>query len=124
MMLWAYLYFHQITLDTHEKASLSTGNSPQYNTQKEVRHKRTGESANGLHQPGKTQIPAVIVYCEKTNRIVQRNNGALQQGIEIGHGLAQAAALCPQICIIPFSEDNERLTLVQLAHQLYPFVFL
>ena len=122
MMLWAYLYFHQITLDKHEKASLSVGNNSHYDTKNEVRHKRTGESANGLHQPGKTQTPAVIVYCEKTNHIVQRNNGALQQGIEIGHGLAQAGALCPQVCIIPFSEEDERLTLVQLAHRLYPFV--
>ena len=69
-MLWAYLYFHQITLDTHEKASLSVGNNSHYDTKKEVQHKRTGESTNGLHQPGKTQTPAVIVYCEKTNHIV------------------------------------------------------
>ncbi|APE04391.1 MAG: DNA repair nucleotidyltransferase [Alteromonas sp.] len=97
-MLWAYLYFYQITLDTHQESGLSPVDSAHL------------------------EIPSspVIVYCEKTNHVVQRNHAALQQGIEIGHGLAQAAALCPHVCIIPFNVDNEHLTLTQLAHRLYP----
>lgn len=42
-------------------------------------------------------------------------------GIEVNHGLAQAAALCPHIHILPFDAENERVMLSQLAHRLYPF---
>ena len=60
-MLWAYLYFYQITLDTHQESGLSPVDSAHL------------------------EIPSspVIVYCEKTNHVVQRNHAALQQGIEI-----------------------------------------
>ena len=121
-MLWAYLYLHQITLDTHEKTNSSVSNSSHYETKNKIQPQGVGKTTNRHAQQDKSQTPPVIVYCEKTNRIVQRNNAALQQGIEIGHGLAQAAALCPQVCIIPFNKEDERLTLVQLAHRLYPFV--
>ena len=50
-MLWAYLYFHQITLDTHEKASLSVGNNSHYDTKKEEQvNRRTGYTNRAKHK--------------------------------------------------------------------------
>ena len=70
-MLWAYLYYYQLTLDQHQQAI--------------------------TQQLGSSADKPVIVYCEKNNGIKQLNDDARKAGIEVGHGLAQAAALCPNI---------------------------
>lgn len=93
-MLWAYLYYYQLTLDQHQQAI--------------------------TQQLGSSADKPVIVYCEKNNGIKQLNDDARKAGIEVGHGLAQAAALCPNVNIIPFNESTESDLLIQLAHRLYP----
>ncbi|MEC7530032.1 MAG: DNA polymerase Y family protein, partial [Pseudomonadota bacterium] len=109
MMLWAYIYCYQLTLDSHIKAARSKGAHSQL-----PKHETNNQySALASNTP-------VAVYCSKTNKITQCNDIAKKEGIEIGHGLAQAAALCPYVHILPFSEEAEKHMLTQLAHRLYP----
>ncbi|MDO6566451.1 DNA polymerase Y family protein [Alteromonas sp. 1_MG-2023] len=91
MMLWAYFYCYQLTLDSYKKVESATG----------------------------SEVPTVV-YHEKANQILQANTLAINEGIECGHGLAQAAALCPQVHILEYNRDAEKETLLSLANRLYP----
>lgn len=95
-MLWVYLHCYQLSLDAHQRSVI--------------------ENSNTVPPPSR----ATVVYCKKTNRIMQLDRAAQETGIEIGNGLAQTAALCPQVHILPFSIENEKKLLTQLAHRLYP----
>ena len=108
-MLWAYIYCYQLTLDSHIKAARS----------KRAHSQLSKHETNNQYSALASNTP-VAVYCSKTNRITQCNDIAKKEGIEIGHGLAQAAALCPYVHILPFSEEAEKHMLTQLAHRLYP----
>lgn len=91
MMLWAYFYCYQLTLDMHEK-SMSYKHAPE----------------------------PVAVYSHKHNCVMQANSLAQKDGIEVGYGLAQTAALCPHIRIVEFNPLVEKQALTSLAHRLYP----
>ncbi len=108
-MLWAYIYCYQLTLDSHIKAARS----------KRAHSQLPKHETNNQYSALASNTP-VAVYCSKTNKITQCNDIAKKEGIEIGHGLAQAAALCPYVHILPFSEEAEKHMLTQLAHRLYP----
>lgn len=112
-MLWAYIYCYQLTLDSHFKAAIST------RALRKGSRNEPGDEANGNSSSLPSNTP-IAVYCSKTNKITQCNDIAKKEGIEIGHGLAQAAALCPYVHILPFSEEAEKHMLTQLAHRLYP----
>lgn len=103
-MLWLYLHCYQLTLDAYLGPTHASRNAAQLAKQDAHRAVQS----------------AVVVYCNKHNRIIQRNDDAQQAGIEVGYGLAQAAALCPHVQILPFNEDAEKDMLTQLAHRLYP----
>ena len=109
MMLWAYIYCYQLTLDSHIKAARS-----------KCAHSQLSKHETNNQYSALASNTPVAVYCSKTNRITQCNDIAKKEGIEIGHGLAQAAALCPYVHILPFSEEAEKHMLTQLAHRLYP----
>ncbi|APD84631.1 DNA repair nucleotidyltransferase [Alteromonas sp. Mex14] len=108
-MLWAYIYCYQLTLDSHNRATRRTA----------AHYQESCDVANNKGSSLPLSTP-VVVYCSKINKIVQCNDIAKTEGIEIGHGLAQAAALCPYVHVLPFNEENERHMLTQLAHRLYP----
>ncbi len=108
-MLWAYIYCYQLTLDSHIKAARS----------KRAHSQLSKHETNNQYSALASNTP-VAVYCSKTNKITQCNDIAKKEGIEVGHGLAQAAALCPYVHILPFSEEAEKHMLTQLAHRLYP----
>jgi len=91
MMLWAYFYCYQLTLDSHKKDGCFTDDD----------------------------IPTVV-YHEQSNQVVQANSQAINEGVECGQGLAQAAALCPHVHILAFNSEAEKETLLFLAHRLYP----
>ena len=91
MMLWAYFYCYQLTLDSHKKDGCFTDDD----------------------------IPTVV-YHEQSNQVVQANSQAINEGVECGQGLAQAAALCPHVRILAFNREAEKETLLFLAHRLYP----
>ena len=61
-----------------------------------------------------------MVYHEQSNQVVQANSQAINEGVECGQGLAQAAALCPHVRILAFNREAEKETLLFLAHRLYP----
>lgn len=94
-MLWAYFYCYQLTLDAY---------------------KNDGGATDG-------EIP-VVVYHEQGNQVVQANSHAIKEGIECGQGLAQAAALCPQVHILEFNRNTEKETLLFLAHRLLSLIHI
>ncbi|BFT32127.1 DNA polymerase Y family protein [Alteromonas sp. D210916BOD_24] len=104
-MLWLYLHCYQLTLDAYLREGDPSGSAG------------TTLVKQSSHQAANN---AVVVYCNKHNRVMQCNHDARQAGIEIGYGLAQTAALCPHVHILPFCEDDEKSLLTQLAHRLYP----
>ncbi len=108
-MLWAYIYCYQLTLDSHNYAA---------------KHKAVHYPESSIDTANTsswlTSSAPIAVYCSKVNKIIQCNDVAKKEGIDIGHGLAQAAALCPYIHILPFNAESERQILTQLAHRLYP----
>lgn len=65
-----------------------------------------------------SDIPSAV-YNQHDNIIVQRCDLAAKQGIKPGMGLAQAAALCPDISITTYSLDKEQEHLQALAARLY-----
>lgn len=91
MMLWAYFHCYQLTLDSYEKEG--------------------GDIMSAS---------PTVVYDEKSNAIIQANAQAINEGIELGHGLAQTAALCPYVHILEFKLETEKQAIVELAHRLYP----
>ena len=108
-MLWAYIHCYQLTLDGHNQAT----NNKTLNSKVSGQLDSSADSSLPLSTP-------VAVYSSKASKIIQCNEVAKKEGIEIGHGLAQAAALCPYVHILPFNEENEKHMLTQLAHRLYP----
>ena len=66
----------------------------------------------------RASAPAAV-YNEQENVIVQRCAEAAKQGIMPGMGLAQAAALCPDVTITVYVRDKEVEHLHSLAARLY-----
>lgn len=60
-----------------------------------------------------------VIYSSKANRVVQVSQGADDAGIQVGMGMAQTAALCPDLSIIPYDEEQETALLNMLAEHLY-----
>lgn len=89
-MLWVYFHCNQLTLDLHSKAQ----------------------------DPAEPQLPT-LVYNEQHNRIVQCNSTAKRQGVEVGSGLAHAASLCPDMVVLDYQPEKEKLALITLAHRFY-----
>jgi len=96
-MLWAYFYCYQLTLDMHEK-----------------------ELQCALNSINEMRDIPIVVYSDKANSVMQANEYAMKEGVELGHGLAQTAALCPHVKILEFDHSVEKDVLTQLAHRLYP----
>lgn len=65
-----------------------------------------------------TTTLSVAVVDEK-HHIVQCNNKATQQGIKLGMQLGTAAALCPNLQLIPYQVDAQQQALHSVAQQLY-----
>ncbi len=71
-----------------------------------------------LSRSGSDNVPEAV-YDEKENAVVQHCEFAGKMGIKVGMGLAQTAALCPQITITSYSQDKEHGHLQSLAARLY-----
>lgn len=93
-MLWVYLHFHQLYLD-----SAAEQPAPDDHCESPPR--------------------AVVVYQASHNRITQCNQSAEKAGIRCGMGMAQAAALCPDLTILDYQGEHEALRLQALANRLY-----
>ncbi|MCW8091196.1 Y-family DNA polymerase [Alteromonas sp. ASW11-130] len=91
-MLWLYLDFYQLTLDALEQTS-----------------------------DEKSARPCVI-YQAEVNQIVQRNALAKERGIEVGMGMAQAAALSADLNVIDYKQERESGHLQMLACALYQLI--
>ncbi|MFS1461508.1 Y-family DNA polymerase [Vibrio lentus] len=93
-MLWLYLHFSSLQLDT-----LFNSNEL------------------GLNQDSHNQ-PLIIVD-EKDHRVLQANQAALQSGITLGMGLGSAAALCHNLHVHPYSIELEKSKLKEIAQWAY-----
>jgi len=65
-----------------------------------------------------SQHPLVIVD-SKRFQIVQCNQNATDQGIQLGMGLGSASALCHQLQVHPYDGKVEQQTLIDIAQWLY-----
>ena len=93
-MLWLYLHFPSLQLDTLFNSSESDSNKE-------------------LHaQP-------IIIVDEKDHRVLQANQAALESGITQGMGLGSAAALCHHLHVHPYSIELEKNKLKGIAQWAY-----
>ncbi|MCY9863509.1 DNA polymerase Y family protein [Vibrio coralliirubri] len=93
-MLWLYLHFPSLQLDTLFDSSESSS--------KEESHE----------QP-------IIIVDEKDHRVLQANQVALESGITLGMGLGSAAALCHHLHVHPYSIELEKNKLKEIAQWAY-----
>ncbi|CAH6883557.1 Nucleotidyltransferase [Vibrio chagasii] len=93
-MLWLYLHFPSLQLDTLFNSSESSS--------KEESHE----------QP-------IIIVDEKDHRALQANQVALESGITLGMGLGSAAALCHHLHVHPYSIELEKNKLKEIAQWAY-----
>jgi len=64
-------------------------------------------------------LPLIIVH-KKNNEVIQLNQLAQQEGINIGMGLGTAASLCQKLQVKPYDHEAEAKALKHIAHWLYP----
>ena len=93
-MLWLYLHFSSLQLDT-----LFNSNE-------------LGSNQDSRNQP-------LIIVDEKDHRVLQANQAALQSGITLGMGLGSAAALCHNLHVHPYSIELEKSKLKEIAQWAY-----
>ena len=88
-MLWLYLHFPSLQLDTVFR-----------------------DTSSGTQ-------PLIIVHGKK-NEVVQLNERAKQEGIQVGMGLGTAASLCHELQVKAYAQEVETRGLARIAHWLYP----
>ncbi|PML52181.1 nucleotidyltransferase [Vibrio lentus] len=93
-MLWLYLHFSSLQLDT-----LFNSNE-------------LGSNEESHNQP-------LIIVDEKDHRVLQANQAAFQSGITLGMGLGSAAALCHNLHVHPYSIELEKSKLKEIAQWAY-----
>ena len=93
-MLWLYLHFPSLQLDTLFSSSES------------------GSNKESHEQP-------IIIVDEKDHRVLQANQAALESGIALGMGLGSAAALCHHLHVHPYSIELEKNKLKEIAQWAY-----
>ncbi|UPR57151.1 DNA polymerase Y family protein [Vibrio sp. ED004] len=93
-MLWLYLHFSSLQLDT-----LFNSNE-------------LGSNEESHNQP-------LIIVDEKDHRVLQANQAALDSGITLDMGLGSAAALCHNLHVHPYSIELERNKLKEIAQWAY-----
>ena len=76
---------------------------------------------NAACQPEAVDHP-VVVYQASQNRVLQCNPSAEKAGLRCDMGMAQAAALCPELTILDYHKEHEVLRLQALANRLYLLV--
>ncbi|MFC3033992.1 Y-family DNA polymerase [Pseudoalteromonas fenneropenaei] len=104
MALWLYLHFPALQLDT-----LLTGLTAPDKLADTA-------SAKACHAE-----QAVVIVAGQKNRIVQCNQVAKTQGVELDMGLGAAAALCPQLQVVAYDETLTLHKLQEIAQWLYQF---
>ncbi|WP_261884650.1 Y-family DNA polymerase [Vibrio pomeroyi] len=93
-MLWLYLHFPSLQLDT-----LFNSNE-------------LGSNEESHEQP-------IIIVDEKDHRVLQANQAALDSGITLDMGLGSAAALCHHLHVHPYSIELEKNKLKEIAQWAY-----
>ncbi|REL35568.1 Y-family DNA polymerase [Thalassotalea euphylliae] len=70
-----------------------------------------------IYQP--TDQQALIIVDEKSNEVIQLNQYAKNQGINLGMGLGTAASLCHELEVKVYDKKVEARLLKHIAHWLY-----
>ena len=91
MKLWLYLHFPRLLLDNIQ-----------------------------CLQPQIQPLPVALVYQEHQKEwLLQCNETALSQGLEVGHSAVLAHTLVNDVVLMPYSEEKESRVLTRLAERLY-----
>lgn len=93
-MLWLYLHFPSLQLDT-----LFNSNE-------------LGSNEESHEQP-------IIIVDEKDHHVLQANQAAMDSGITLNMGLGSAAALCHNLHVHPYSIELEKNKLKEIAQWAY-----
>jgi protein ImuB len=98
MLLWLYLHFPTLQLDTL------------FASFKQAQPNATDKQQEAL---------AVAIVDGRRHSVVQANTHALEQGVTLGMGLGSAAALCQDLQVHPYDSDVEARRLQDIAQWLY-----
>ncbi|MDD1826170.1 DNA polymerase Y family protein [Photobacterium sp. ZSDE20] len=93
-MLWLYLHFPSLQLDTLF-------------------------NSNELGSNEEAHVQPIIIVDEKDHRVLQANQAALDSGITLDIGLGSAAALCHNLHVHPYSIELEKNKLKEIAQWAY-----
>jgi protein ImuB len=102
--LWLYLHFPALQLDSLFQSQPQTAPSTTINSE--------------LAMPLQAALPLCLLDSSSL-LIKQLNIAALQQGIQTGMTLSMASALCHDLQVLPYQEEQELLYLQQIAALLY-----
>lgn len=102
--LWLYLHFPALQLDSLFQSQPQTAPSTAINSE--------------LAMPLQAALPLCLLD-SSTLLIKQVNTAAIQQGIQTGMTLSMASALCHDLQVLPYQEEQELLYLQQIAALLY-----
>lgn len=94
-MLWLYINFPSLQLDCLQASQL-----------KPVRGKGDDKQA-------------IVIVDSKKNCIVQLNERAKAEGIQLGMGLAMAASLTDTLQVLPYQHEEQEAHLFNITEQLY-----
>ncbi|MBU1310730.1 MAG: DNA polymerase Y family protein [Gammaproteobacteria bacterium] len=72
---------------------------------------------DSLTEAGQQAVPLAVVDAQHS--IIQLNEQAAAQGVQLRMGLATAAALCHNLQLIPYQEQQQQALLMAIAQQLY-----
>lgn len=106
--LWLYLHFPALQLDSLFQAQAQTAVQ--------------AVASTAMVQDTKMPIPTALPCClldSATLLIRQLNTAAMQQGIQTGMTLSMASALCHDLQVLPYQQEQELHYLQQIAALLY-----
>ncbi|WP_019677350.1 Y-family DNA polymerase [Arsukibacterium perlucidum] len=72
-----------------------------------------------LQQSAENSQHLAIALVDQQHQLLQLNNAALTAGLKLQMGLASAAALCPELQLLPYQPEQQAKVLKSVAQQLY-----
>lgn len=74
---------------------------------------------DNLHLTAENSQHLAIALVDEQHQLLQLNNAAINAGLKLQMGLASAAALCPDLQLLPYQNEQQLRVLNDVAQQLY-----